>query len=357
MERGPVWVALDVVVAYLSAVIAIGPSDHTASVLSGSAVERVCAVVWFAAIAGRRFAPASALWAAAAATVAAVASGAEVTNVSLATALAVTLVARTRPPRRAAELAALPVVATLVALAGDTDAVVLAGAVHAVAWLVGWAGRTRQEAADAMRVRENERAVAAERARVAAELHDAVGHAVTVMVTHAGAARLVLGEGAPPVQEALARIEDVGRGAMSDLDRILGLLTDSYDVEAALRALVAGLPGSVTAELRLPPADVLRRLPPRTAQTVGRVVQESLTNVVRHAGPAHAVVAVTVTGGDLTVSITDDGAGTTTRWPDSGRGLAGMKERVAGLGGSLDAGPADGGGWRVAATLPMEEAP
>ncbi|SDU28134.1 Histidine kinase-, DNA gyrase B-, and HSP90-like ATPase [Jiangella alkaliphila] len=243
------------------------------------------------------------------------------------------------------------------ALAGDEAAFVPAVAVHFVAWLVGRAGRTRREAQDALRARDSERAVAAERDRMARELHDAVGHAVTVMVTHAGAARLVLADDAPPVQEALARIEDVGRGAMTDLDRILGLLTDTYDLEATLRALVAGLPGHVTAELRLPEAEVLRRLPPRTAETAGRVVQESLTNVVRHAGPAHAVVDVALTGRDLAVVVTDDGAGPATRWPGGGRGLTGMKERVSGLGGSLDAGPADGGGWRVAATLPLEGTP
>jgi signal transduction histidine kinase len=356
VERGPLWVLLDVVIAYLSAVIAVGPSDHTASVLSGPLAERTCAVVWFAAIAGRRFAPLCALWAGAAATVTAVATGAEVTNVSLATALALTLVVRTRPTRQALKCAGPPTLAAVAALATDQNAFVPAVAVHGVAWIVGRAGRARREARDALRGRSSEQAVAAERARMARELHDAVGHAVTVMVTHAGAARLTLGTESPPVREALARIEEVGRSAMTDLDRILGLLTDTYDVEAALRALVARLPADVTAELRLPAPESLRHLEPRVAGTVGRVVQESLTNVVRHARPAHAVVAVEVRDHAIGVVVTDGGTAARAGAPGGGRGVRAMRERVADVGGDVEAGPAeDGVGWRVAAVIPLKE--
>ncbi|WKX06957.1 sensor histidine kinase [Streptomyces sp. NL15-2K] len=367
VDRGPAWVLLDVVVAYLSAVIAVGPSDHTASAFAGPGSERACAVVWFAAIAGRRFAPACALWAGGAATVAAVGSGAEVTNVSLATALALTLVVQTRPAARALECAAPPALAAVAVLAADDNAFVPALAVHAVAWLVGRTGRARRETRDALRAHERAQAVAAERARMASELHDAVGHAVTVMVTHAGAARLTLGADAPDVRQALSRIEEVGRGAMTDLDRILGLLTDTYDVEATLRALVARLPDDVTADLRLPAPDLLGRLPVEVAETVGRVVQESLTNVVRHARPAHAVVGVDLTGDRVAVHVTDDGTGAPGRSPGGppggpagesaggGRGLRNMLERLARLGGTLDTGPAAGGGWRVAAVIPLNE--
>jgi signal transduction histidine kinase len=351
------WVLLDVVVAYLSAVIAIGPSDHTASVWSGSVVERGCAVVWFAAIAGRRYAPGCALWAGAVATVAATASGAQVTNVSLATALALTLVVQSRPPQRALEVAVLPLAVTLSALAGDSDAFVPAVAVHTVAWLVGRGGRSRRETEEALRARDSERAVAAERTWMARELHDAVGHAVTVMVTHAGAARLTLGDERSPVREALSRIEEVGRGAMTDLDRVLGLLTDTHDCEATLRALVAQLPPGVTAELRLPAPAALGDLAPAVAETVRRVVQESLTNVVRHARPAHAVVGVDVIAGEVRVAVTDDGTGTQAAPFSGGRGLSGMRERVTRLGGSFDAGPAEAGGWQVTALIPLKELP
>ncbi|PWG07917.1 hypothetical protein DF268_40755 [Streptomyces sp. V2] len=275
-ERGGWWVGLDVLVAYLSAVIAIGPSDHTASVFGGGVVERVCAVVWFVAIAGRRFAPGWALWAGAGATVAAAVSGAEVTNVSLASALALALVVRSRPPRRALELAGVPVAGVLLALASDDRAFVPAAVAHGVAWLAGRAGRARDEVTEALRARDGERAVTAERARMARELHDAVGHAVTVMLTHAGAARLTLADGSPPVREALTRIEEVGRAAMTDLDRILGLLTESYDVAADIHNLTDRLPADVPAQLRLPPDGELRGLPAPVAEAVGRVVQEAV---------------------------------------------------------------------------------
>ncbi|QNP74464.1 hypothetical protein IAG44_36740 [Streptomyces roseirectus] len=349
---------LDVVVAYLSAVIAIGPSDHTASVFGGAVVERVCAVVWFVAIAGRRFAPGWALWAGGGATVAAVVSGAEVTNVSLASALALALVVRSRPPRRALELAAVPVAGVLVALASDDRAFVPAAVAHGVAWLAGRAGRARDEMAETLRARDGERAVTAERARMARELHDAVGHAVTVMLTHAGAARLTLADTSPPVRDALARIEEVGRAAMTDLDRVLGLLTESYDVEADLRGLAARLPPDVPSELRLPSAGELRGLPSPVAEAVGRVVQESLTNVVRHARPARVVVevGVEVAEGRVVVRVTDDGVGGAGRVVAGGRrGLGAMRERVAGVGGWVEAGPREegGAGWRVTAVMPV----
>ncbi|MFM9443024.1 sensor histidine kinase [Streptomyces acidiscabies] len=374
-ERGAWWVVLDVLVAYLSAVIAIGPSDHTASVFGGGVVERVCAVVWFVAIAGRRFAPGWALWAGAGATVTAAASGAEVTNVSLASALALALVVRSRPPRRALELAGFPVAGALLALAPDDRAFVPAAVAHGVAWLAGRAGRTRDEVTETLRARDGERALTAERARMARELHDAVGHAVTIMLTHAGAARLTLADGSPPVREALTHIEEAGRAAMTDLDRILGLLTESYDVEAEIHNLTARLPADVPAELRLPSDGELRGLPSPVAEAVGRVVQESLTNVVRHARPARVVVEVGTGEGRVVVRVTDDGgarggagvsrgagpdagAGGGTRaarqGSRGGRGLAAMRERVAGLGGWVEAGMVEEGrGWRVVAVVPV----
>ncbi|MGW4910564.1 sensor histidine kinase [Streptomyces sp. NPDC004270] len=356
VDRGVWWVLLDVVVAYLSAVIAIGPSDYTASVFAGPVVERACAVVWFAAIAGRRFAPACALWTGAGATVAAAVSGAEVTNVSLASALALALVVQSRPARTAVEVAGVPLVAAGLALADDSNAFVPAVAAHGVAWLAGRAQRAGHETRQALRARAGEQAVAAERARMARELHDAVGHAVTVMVTHAGAARLALGGEAPPVREALSRIEEVGRSAMTDLDRVLGLLTDSYDLEATLRTLVARLPADVPAELGLPAHESLSRLSPAVAETVGRVVQESLTNVVRHARPAHAVVGVEIAGDRVVAVVTDDGRGAAAGPPGGRRGLTAMRERVAARGGVVEAGPVADGGWRVRATIPLEEA-
>ncbi|TYK44509.1 sensor histidine kinase [Actinomadura decatromicini] len=352
------WVALDVLVAYVSAVITIGDSDVTASPLHGPVAVRIAAVVWFAAIAGRRFAPATALWASAAATVATVLAGHPLTNLSAASALALTMVAQTRPRPDAARLAAVPVAAALAALAAaGTEALVLGAALHGGALLAGDGARSRFEAAAALRAHEAERAAALrlraladERARMARELHDAVGHAVTVMVTHAGAARLSLGDERADVRRSLGGIEDVGRAALGDLDRVLGLLDDAPppDLPAALRGLVAGLPPGLRADLA-----VDGDLPPvaePVARAVHRIVQESLTNVVRHASAGTVRISVARAGGGLRVTVTDDG---TAAPGPPGRGIAGMRERAAGLGGTCAAGPAPDGGWRVEARVPL----
>jgi signal transduction histidine kinase len=370
IERGPLWIVLDLVVAYLSAVIAIGPSDFTASVMDGPVLVRAAAAVWFLAIAARRFAPATALWGAAAATVAVALADVPVTNASLASALAVALVVQSRPARTALELSALPVTAVLVVLVAQPDALIPALVAHVVAIVVGRAGRVRWEASESMRRKEIEhereradararQALTAERARMARELHDAVGHAVTVMVTHAGAARLALGDAHDEVASALGHIERVGRGAMTDLDGILGLLAQDAepdgDLGDALRALAASMPPGVTVELRLPddPA-ALSGIERDTAEVVHRVVQEALTNVIRHAGPAHAIVDVELLDTVLSVTISDNGRSPGTRPAVSGggRGLRGMRERVAALGGECEAGPLPDGGWRVAARMP-----
>ncbi|QXJ20958.1 sensor histidine kinase [Actinomadura graeca] len=351
------WVALDVFVAYVSATIAIGDSDATASAFHGPPAVRAAAVVWFAAISGRRFAPATALWASAAATAATALTGHPLTNLSAASALALTMVAQTRPRPRAAAAAALPVAAALTALAAEGGGALVLGAVlHGGALLAGDAARSRREAAAALRAHEagraaalRRRALADERARMARELHDAVGHAVTVMVTHAGAARLSLGGGHEDVRRSLGSIEQVGRAALGDLDRVLGLLGDTGppDLVAALRGLVSGLPPGLRADLvvdgDLPPVGE------PAAQTLHRIVQESLTNVVRHASAATVRVQVSRDGEDVRVTVTDDG--TAVPGPP-GRGLAGMRERAGRLGGTCRAGPGPDGGWRVEARVP-----
>ncbi|MFC9970969.1 sensor histidine kinase [Spirillospora sp. NPDC127200] len=351
------WVALDVLVAYVSATIVVGDSDVTASVFHGPVVVRAAAVVWFAAIAGRRFAPAAALWASAAATVATVLVGYPLTNLSAASALALTMVAQTRPRALAVRLSAVPVAAALVALAAeDAEALVLGALLHGGALLAGDAARSRWETDTALRAHEAERAaesqrrtLADERARMARELHDAVGHAVTVMVTHAGAARLLLGDEREDVRRSLSGIEDVGRAALGDLDRVLGLLDGGEpDLAAALRDLVAGLPPGLRADLvvdgDLPP------LGEPVAQALHRIVQESLTNVVRHASADAVRIQVSRAGEEVRVTVTDDG---TAAPGPPGRGLAGMRERAAGLGGTCRVGPGPDGGWRVEARVPL----
>ncbi|MBT2207439.1 sensor histidine kinase [Actinomadura sp. NEAU-AAG7] len=362
------WVALDLLVAYVSATIAIGESDATASVLDGPLVTRAAAVVWFAAIAGRRFAPATALWASAAATVATALAGEPLTNLSAGSALALTMVAQTRPRPRAAWLAAAPVAAALAALgARGAEPLVLGALLHGGALLAGEAARSRWEAATALRSHEAERVAALqrrtladERARMARELHDAVGHAVTVMVTHAGAARLSLGasgDAHEDVRRSLGSIEETGRAALGDLDRVLGLLDaadppDPPDLASALRGLVVGLPPGLRADLVVDGG-----LPPVGEPVVGtlhRIVQESLTNVVRHASARAVRIEVSRAGDGVRVTVTDDGATAPGAPAAAGRGLAGMSERAARLGGTCRAGPRPDGGWRVEARVPLD---
>ncbi|MFG2000552.1 sensor histidine kinase [Spirillospora sp. NPDC048911] len=352
------WVAVDVFVAYVSATIPVGPSDVTASVLHGPAVVRIAAVVWFVAIACRRFAPATALFGAATATVAVAVADHPLTNLSAATALSLTMVAQTRPRSASLQSMALPVVAALAGLAAESyQALALGAILHGGAWLAGDSGRSRWEAARAIREHEAERAradrrrvLSEERARLARELHDAVGHAVTVMVTHAGAARLALGDDRAEIRASLGQIEEVGRTAMDDLDQVLGLLEDgeSLDLPVSVGRLVAGLPAHLRAGLTVD--GDLEDVTDPVGRAVHRVVQESLTNVVRHASATTVRVRLSRTEEGIVIEVADDG--TATGPPAPGRGLNGMRERVQRLGGTFQAGPGPAGGWRVDARIP-----
>lgn len=205
-------------------------------------------------------------------------------------------------------------------------------------------------------------AVAEERARIARELHDAVGHTVNVMVVHAGAGRVAAGQDPQRAAQALGEIESIGRAALTDIDRLLGLLRQDGaagrqpthglgDVAALVeRIRTTGVEVELTA-----PAD-LPRIPVATGAAAYRIVQEALTNVIKHAGPAQVRVVVDLDG-DLHLSVEDDGRGAaadgTTDAGRVGRGLIGMRERATLLGGELTAGPRPGGGYRVAAHLPL----
>ena len=200
-------------------------------------------------------------------------------------------------------------------------------------------------------------AAAEERARIARELHDAVGHAVNVMVLQAGAARL--SRQPDKAFGALEEIERLGRGALTDLDHMLGLLDDG---DAPIRG-----PSKTTAdistmveEMRAAGASITLR--DQCATPVGRhvgaaayrIAQEALTNALKHAGVAHVDVTLSCTPTDLRLVVVDDGRATSTRSAHGGgRGLVGMAERAKVLGGRLTAGAVDGGGFRVAAVLPL----
>jgi signal transduction histidine kinase len=245
-------------------------------------------------------------------------------------------------------------------------------AVFSVAWAVAWAVRAyRMTAARAERRAElfaadrdarAREAVADERARFARELHDSVGHALNVVVLHAGAARRVLEKKPALAGEALGSIETAGRQALADIERMLGILRAEEDVsmESApgverIPALVqqvreAGLP--VELALEPGPGD----LPASIDLTTYRIVQEALTNVLKHAGRARAWVEVGCHEGMLFVTVADDGHGAAAAPSEGGgRGLAGMRERVMIFGGELHAGPRPEGGYLVQARVPLKE--
>jgi signal transduction histidine kinase len=242
------------------------------------------------------------------------------------------------------------------AMSGDSDlndyypAVVLASLAGALGVLTRTLQRQRED--------EAQRAVAEERARLARELHDVVAHAVSMVVVQAEAGAA----GGPPgrVEEAFDAIADTGRTALSELRRLLGVLRSPGEDSprqpqpgvAQLEPLVesvrrAGLPVEVRVE------GTGRPLPPGVDLSAYRIVQEALTNSVKHAGAAQASVLLRYGERELELEVVDDGRGPRSS-ASAGHGLAGMRERTALLGGQLDVGPGPGGGFAVRARLPLE---
>jgi signal transduction histidine kinase len=223
----------------------------------------------------------------------------------------------------------------------------------------------RNERLEVEREAQAATAVADERRRIARELHDVVAHSVSVMVVQSGAARRVLDDDPDQAMEALGEVERSGRQALSELRRLLGLMRDGDDGAAARepqptlagiddlirRARDAGLP----TELRHEGEPFA--LPMGCDLAAYRVVQEALTNSLKHAGAgAHAKVLLRWTEKELELDITDTGNGLAAAGPDLdgplGQGLVGMRERVALCGGDMQAGPRWNGGFRVRATIP-----
>jgi signal transduction histidine kinase len=208
------------------------------------------------------------------------------------------------------------------------------------------------------------RAVREERARIARELHDIVAHEMTVMTVQAAAARRMLERDTTEAADALSAIEEAGHDALTEMRRLLGLLrTEDQPAARApqpglgrLGGLVeqmeeAGLPVDVTVEGEPQP------LPTGVDLNAYRIIQESLTNTLKHGGPgARATVRLVYGPGDLTVEIADDGRGAAqalAKDEAAGHGLVGMRERMAMLDGELRAGPRMGGGYRVSARIPV----
>jgi signal transduction histidine kinase len=203
-------------------------------------------------------------------------------------------------------------------------------------------------------------AVADERARIARELHDVIAHSISVMGVQAGAVRRVLADDQDEQRETLLSVEKTGRQALAEMRRLLGILRRSDDdlahapppSMAGVQELVeqlreAGLPVDLRVEGEPAP------LPPGVDISAYRILQEALTNTLKHAGPARARVTVRFLEHELQLEVTDDGRGATQNG-DAGHGLVGMRERVAIYAGRLQAGPQPGGGYAVRAQLPLE---
>ena len=221
------------------------------------------------------------------------------------------------------------------------------------------AAETANRELEEQRELQAQAAVAVERGRIARELHDVVAHNVSMIVVQAGGAGRVLHGEQPDVRNALEVIAATGRETVDEMRTLLGVLR-SDDGPSALKpqpgladleqliggVREAGLPVTLRIE------GVPRPLPAALDLSAYRIVQEALTNTVKHAGPACAQVTVRYEDGQVALEITDTGRGPD-NGPGTGHGLVGMRERAAMLGGDLEAAPTDGGGFTVRARLPL----
>ncbi len=228
-------------------------------------------------------------------------------------------------------------------------------------------GQVEQRALDAERTREEaaRRRAGEERLRIARELHDSLTHSISLIKVRAGVAVHLARKNGEQVPEALLAIQEASGEAMRELRATLEVLRSDEEPagvgldrldELVQRARTAGVPTVITI------TGTPRSLPPVVDRTAYRIVQEALTNISRHAGPATAAISMRYGDDALTVQVDDDGealaqpASVATVAGSAGMGLVGMRERVTALGGLLQAGPGDSGGFTVHAELPLPDA-
>lgn len=221
---------------------------------------------------------------------------------------------------------------------------------------------TRDRAEQAVREREQRTAlaVADERARIAREMHDVVAHSLSVIIAQADGGRFVASQKPEKAAEVLGTIGETGRAALADMRSLLGVLRQEDETsfgpqpgpemlpELTKRVRTAGLPVDLEMD------DSLEDLPQALGLSVFRLVQEALTNVLKHAGPgSSAAVRIRRDPQQLLIEVLDDGQGTDPASDGQGHGLTGMRERMAVFGGTLQAGPLPSRGFRVRASVPL----
>ncbi|MCZ1000349.1 sensor histidine kinase [Streptomyces mirabilis] len=229
-------------------------------------------------------------------------------------------------------------------------------------WAAGTAVRERHESLRRTIVQAAEQAKVEERMRIARDIHDVVTHSVGLIAIKAGVANHVIATHPEEAGEALTVIEDISRRALRDMRATLKVLRREDDAQQQDLQPVPGLSdlpslvrtaeaAGVSVDLR---SDCVEEPPDGVALTAFRIVQEALTNVVKHAAPTRCLVSVTAQDGVLTIGVTDDGPGPGHRptVPGGAMGLVGMRERAVAHGGTLTAGPRPGAGFRILATLP-----
>jgi signal transduction histidine kinase len=279
-------------------------------------------------------------------------------------------------------LIACSVLAASIAGGGEQVPMAAVGGVALIllGWLAGentrasrvYAGQQAERAAEqaamvaAEQAQQVSRAVADERAQIARDLHDIVAHAMSVIAVRSGVARMVMDSDPAQAREALAIIEITTRRSLQELRLLVGMLRSPEDRHAELspvpgladldRLVAETAVAGVIAEVDVD--GETRPLPPATDLSAYRIVQEALTNVVRHAGPTRARVRISYRPAEVCIEVTDDGPRGRRPRPiaraGGGHGLIGMRERTALFAGALDVGPHEGG-FRVRATLPLTE--